>query len=200
MLKRTFKDFKTFKVKMYICINDTRLLESRLSKILYEHNADIVCIGTPKHPLDFVGPYIGTSIYNMYFGKVYGTLATPLHALNINEFIQSDINKEKNVLAIDATMVQRLQTLSKKTIKNLKDKSYIILRKGPIYPGAGIDKKLNPVGDWSLLIKVAGSQQEFMIPTPEQIRETLRVTSLVIKMFKNIYDTQIQKTRQRLIV
>lgn len=100
----------------------------------------ILCIGTDRATGDSLGPIIGYKLQNFLFNKnavIYGTLSHPIHAKNIEETIQH-INKvfdDPLIIAIDACLGK------------MNHIGMIHLGEGPIIPGAGVNKKLPPVGD-----------------------------------------------------
>lgn len=100
----------------------------------------ILCIGTDRATGDSLGPIIGYKLQNFLINNnavIYGTLSHPIHAKNIEETIQL-INKDFNdplIIAIDACLGK------------MSHIGMIHLGEGPILPGAGVNKKLPPVGD-----------------------------------------------------
>lgn len=105
-------------------------------------NTVIVCIGTDKCIGDCLGPLIGTLLKKNNFPlPIYGTLSSPIHALNIEEKIKTIKKRHPHsfIIAVDACLGD-------------SDKiGDIEIRIGPIYPGKGIGKKLPPVGDLSIV-------------------------------------------------
>ena len=121
--------------------NVAQVLSLVLKDIINE-NTIIVCIGTDRAIGDALGPLVGTMLKNSDFKyPVYGTLDSPIHALNIYESIE-EIKKRHpkgELLAIDACLG------SKNSIGNIQ------VRKGPILPGIGVGKKLPEVGSHSIV-------------------------------------------------
>ena len=121
--------------------NVAQVLSLVLKDIINE-NTIIVCIGTDRAIGDALGPLVGTMLKNSDFKyPVYGTLDSPIHALNIYESIE-EIKKRHpkgELLAIDACLG------SKNSIGNIQ------VRKGPILPGNGVGKKLPEVGSHSIV-------------------------------------------------
>ena len=115
---------------------------SLVLKDIKNENTIIVCIGTDRAIGDALGPLVGTMLKNSDFKyPVYGTLDSPIHALNIYESIE-EIKKRHpkgELLAIDACLG------SKNSIGNIQ------VRKGPILPGKGVGKKLPEVGSHSIV-------------------------------------------------
>ena len=86
----------------------------------------IVCIGTDKCIGDCLGPLVGTLLKENSFPiPIYGTLADPIHALNLEKSIYE--------------------------IKRIYPYSTIHVRDFPIHPGKGVGKMLPDVGDVSII-------------------------------------------------
>lgn len=101
----------------------------------------ILCIGTDRATGDCLGPLVGEQLqqYNPRF-KVYGTLDTPVHALNLKNTIDSINTEHLNpvVIAIDASLGLKTHV------------GYITVSNAPIAPGKGVNKKLPAIGDISI--------------------------------------------------
>jgi putative sporulation protein YyaC len=98
----------------------------------------IVCIGTDRSTGDSLGPLVGTFIREKLIDKltVYGTLDEPVHALNLRECL-NNIKQIKNplIIAVDASLGRE---------KSVGD---IIIGKGSLIPGIGVNKELPKIGD-----------------------------------------------------
>ena len=116
-------------------------LASGLVKIIDE-NTIFVCIGTDRNIGDALGPIVGSLLQNRIPNKVYGTVENPVHALNVDKVGEAIKEKHKGitVVAIDACI--GIPGVTKGSIK---------LRNAPIQPGKGANKKLNEVGDYSII-------------------------------------------------
>lgn len=105
-------------------------------------NTIIVCIGTDRCIGDCLGPLIGSMLEEKFFPlPVYGTIANPIHALNLDSKL-SDIklkHPDSKIIGIDAC----LGPSSK--IGEIQVRDY------PINPGKGVGKSLSPVGDISII-------------------------------------------------
>lgn len=101
----------------------------------------ILCIGTDRLIGDSLGPMVGSLLTRSHCPfPVYGTLAAPVHALNLSDYM---VLIRKNhpgapVIAIDASLGpdHRIGCIS--------------LRPYGLQPGAGVHKKLDPAGDISI--------------------------------------------------
>ena len=117
--------------------------KKKLSSLFFEYDARssdvvIVCIGSDRATGDCLGPLVGDKLTKgscpFY---VYGTLAQPVHAMNLPETINT-IRKSHNnplIIAIDASL------------GTSKHVGYVTLGKGSLQPGIGVDKDLPQVGD-----------------------------------------------------
>lgn len=100
----------------------------------------ILCIGTDRVTGDSLGPLVGTFLKAYERGNhlpIYGTLETPVHALNLAD-VQRQIKKKhprNPIIAVDASLGTK------------KHLGYITLGQGSLQPGAGVRKNLSPVGD-----------------------------------------------------
>lgn len=120
----------------------------KLGKILsdfLDNNTILVCIGTDKCIGDCIGPLVGSFLTKEKFPyPVFGTLDTPIHALNIKDSINNinSIYPKAFTIAIDACVGME------------EDIGNIQIRFGPIYPGKGVGKKLPTVGSLSVVASV----------------------------------------------
>lgn len=120
--------------------DNTILSLSETLESLITNDTVIVCIGTDKVVGDSLGPLVGTMLKNSgCIYPIYGTLDSPVHALNIHDTI-AKINKEypkSNILSIDACVG--------KTVGE------IVIRDEPISPGKGAGKQLPDIGNHSIV-------------------------------------------------
>ncbi len=108
----------------------------------------VVCVGTPRNAGDSLGPMAGTLLERRLTGwragalpvEVAGTLSDPIHAMNLAERAQGLRRPDTFVLAVDASVGKPGE---------------VLLRSGPLAPGAGLGRDLPPVGDVHLLCGVA---------------------------------------------
>ncbi len=105
-------------------------------------NTIIVCIGTDRCIGDCLGPLIGSMLEEKFFPlPVYGTIANPIHALNLDSKL-SDIklkHPDSKIIGIDACLGPPNK------IGEIQVRDY------PINPGKGVGKSLSPVGDISII-------------------------------------------------
>lgn len=136
----------------------------------------ILCIGTDRCIGDCLGPLIGTYLKELNFPlPIYGTIADPIHALNIDKKL--DIIKKahpaKNIIGIDACLGED---------DNIGE---IQVRDYPIHPGKGVGKSLPEVGHASI-IGIIDSSDNSEIFTNRNIR-----LDLIMNMAKVITDAII---------
>ena len=107
----------------------------------------IVCIGSDITIGDSLGPLVGTMLEKRNFRNVflYGTLKSPITAKEV-------ISLEKNIkklhpytpiIAIDAA------------VGDEKEVGQIKLQSSGLYPGIGVGKKINCIGDYAIMGIVA---------------------------------------------
>ncbi|AEH49746.1 spore protease YyaC [Parageobacillus thermoglucosidasius] len=119
--------------------------------------AAIVCIGTDRSTGDSLGPLVGTMLKEKHLSHfhVYGTLEEPIHAVNLEEKITAirAIHHDALMIAIDACLGR------------FKSVGAITVAKGPVRPGAGVNKQLPPVGDLHItgVVNVSGFMEFFVL-------------------------------------
>ncbi|WP_085993797.1 spore protease YyaC [Oceanobacillus senegalensis] len=99
----------------------------------------IVCIGTDRSTGDALGPLTGTYLSELRLKHmtVYGTLHQPIHATNLEDSLEHIMESHRNpfIIAIDACLGKNSSI------------GQFITAKGPLKPGAALNKSLPPVGD-----------------------------------------------------
>lgn len=108
----------------------------------------IVCVGSDLSVGDSLGPVTGTKLVEKLKGQnvyVYGTLAKPITAHEVKYMAPFLANTHPNspVIAIDAA------------VGVAGDIGLIKLANRPLAPGSGANKRLNKIGDISILGIVA---------------------------------------------
>jgi len=108
----------------------------------------IVCVGSDLAVGDSLGPVTGTLLKQKTGGKgafIYGTLKTPITAKEIkyvNDFLKKTHPRSK-IIAVDAAVGEDA------------DVGLVKVTDGPLRPGAGANKRLQKIGDCSILGIVA---------------------------------------------
>lgn len=109
----------------------------------------IICIGTNRTNLvDCLGPFVGSILkedkeFNI---PVYGTMVKPIHSLNLTERITEIHNMHPNstIIAIDSALTSEEKNIGRIKVYNQ-----------PIFPGRGVNKDHDSIGDYSIIGCVA---------------------------------------------
>jgi len=137
-------------------------LAERLHSLIQEQGTHrdviIVCVGTDRSTGDALGPLIGSKLSTRIGHPrvaVYGTLESPVHAVNLKDTMQEITSRYHNpyVVAIDACLGQ------------LSSVGLVTLANGPLKPGAGVNKVLPEVGNIHLtgIVNVGGFMEYFVL-------------------------------------
>jgi putative sporulation protein YyaC len=126
---------------------------------LHQPGQDLVllCIGTDRCTGDALGPLIGTQLQQRGLEgvHVYGTLAEPVHATNLQEALAKIELEHQNalVIAIDACLGKQ------------ENVGKILVGQGPLKPGSGVNKNLPAVGDLYIIgiVNVGGFMDHFVL-------------------------------------
>ncbi|WP_239615043.1 spore protease YyaC [Cohnella mopanensis] len=99
----------------------------------------VVCIGTDRCTGDSLGPLSGSLLgkYRSSSFDLFGTLENPVHAMNLDDTLArlKRTIADPFVIGVDACL------------GNSASIGMIQVGDGPLYPGAGVNKALTPVGD-----------------------------------------------------
>lgn len=122
-----------------------------------------LCIGSDRVTGDCLGPLTGQLLKNGLKDRqaiqspVYGTLTQTVHACNLKETLMEIEKNHPDVLtiAVDASL------------GNKKHLGYATIESGPLFPGAGVQKNLPPVGDLTItgIVNTSGHQDYLMLQT-----------------------------------
>lgn len=116
-----------------------------------------MCIGTDRSTGDALGPLIGTRIEGLRSDRVavYGTLEHPVHAGNLAGVLEDVERAHPNarLIAIDACLGKSEHV------------GHIGVRKGPLLPGRGVNKRLPAVGHAHIvgIVNVGGFMEYFVL-------------------------------------
>lgn len=133
---------------------------------------NFVCIGTDRSTGDSLGPLIGYKIGNLKYKNVHvhGDLENPVHAKNLDE-VMKRISAEFSrpfVIAIDACLGK------------MDHVGFITIGEGPIKPGSGVNKELNPVGDMYVTgIVNFGGFMDFLVLQNTRLNLVMKMADLV---------------------
>ena len=132
-------------------------LDAHMSTKLNNRPIVFVCIGTDRSTGDSLGPLIGTLLTekNIQPFHVYGSLESPIHALNLSDKLIEIKANHKNpfIIGIDACLGR------------LKSVGVIQIGIGPVKPGSGVNKHLPAVGDIHItgIVNVSGFMEYFVL-------------------------------------
>ncbi|GIN72464.1 hypothetical protein J14TS2_29390 [Bacillus sp. J14TS2] len=146
---------------------------------LYQRSPIIlVCIGTDRSTGDSLGPLTGSFLQeaNLTHFHVYGTLDEPVHAVNLQEKLESIQTQYTNpfIIGIDACLGR------------MKNIGMIKVGAGPVKPGAGVKKELPHVGHMHMtgIVNVSGYMEFFVLQNTR--------LNLVMNMAKQLASAIIQ--------
>lgn len=164
----------------YIDINKPYAVSAfskRFEKVLSESvnsctDIIILCVGTDRSTGDCLGPLVGQKLklIKNELIHIYGTLDEPVHAKNLKETIEEIGYRYKDpfIIGIDACLGRT------ESIGN------IIVEKGPIKPGAGVNKKLPKVGDIHIMgIVNVGGFMEYIILQNTRLSLVMKMAEII---------------------
>ncbi len=152
----------------------------------------ILCVGTDRSTGDALGPLVGYKLmpHIIKYDKVHlmGTLNEPIHAKNLQEYIETIKISHANalVLAIDASLGHNSCI------------GQIIIKKGPLKPGLGVNKNLPEIGDLSITGVVnVGGLMEYMVLQNTRLSLVMNMADIIargidLSLFK-IYGSFLDK-------
>lgn len=118
-------------------------IRDSLHSLIPEGTEHIYVIGIGSNVIsgDSLGPFVGTLLHNLYpkHLSVIGNLESPLDAQTLIPQVSRTLPQNSFVIAIDSV-------LGSERIVNT-----IVVRDGSLLPGAGLGKKLPPMGDCSIM-------------------------------------------------
>lgn len=157
MITKYIIDNNIVNVKIYPIWRDmplNHLKQKFLSMIPHHKPVLFVCIGTDRVSGDSLGPLVGTELEKMGY-DVLGTLENPVHGKNLHEIPQFIKKKYRHhfIVAIDACLGPK------------EDIGEVRIYKGPLRPGAGVNKLLPPIGHMHIvgIVNYSGSQEYLLL-------------------------------------
>ncbi|PYZ96247.1 spore protease YyaC [Alteribacter lacisalsi] len=132
----------------------------------------VVCIGSDRSTGDSLGPLIGTKLEENGLGTwtVYGTLRSPVHAVNLEDTLKriENTHQDPYIIAVDACLGRSTSV------------GYICFGEGPLKPGSAVNKKLPPVGDVHLTgIVNVGGVMEMMVLQNTRLSEVMEMAGVM---------------------
>jgi len=152
----------------------THLLDLFASKSM-DRSFVVCCIGTDRSTGDSLGPLVGSLLtkHNRCKAEVFGTLDEPVHAMNLNEKLDSIHARYRDpfIIAVDASLGQTSSI------------GCIQIANGPLRPGSGVNKQLPSVGDMHMtgIVNMSGFMEYFVLQNTR--------LSLVMNMAEVIADS-----------
>lgn len=155
-------------------------LATQIRDVFQDHPLVVVCVGTDRSTGDSLGPLIGTNLSKLSFPNVtvYGTLEDPVHALNLDSFVEliKDKHPDSIILAIDACLGK---------VENI---GYISLKEGPLRPGTGVNKSLPSIGHYHIIgIVNVGGLMEYFVLQNTRLSLVMRMSSVISEGIKNSF-------------
>ena len=142
----------------------------------------IICIGTDRSTGDSLGPIVGYKLSKTLQSggrtmkksgiTVYGTLACPVHATNL-ENVLSDIHfrhSDPFCIAIDASLGTQGHI------------GYVTVGTGPLKPGLGVNKQLPDVGDLHItgIVNLSGTNDPMLLQTT-RLNIVMELADVIVK-------------------
>ncbi len=150
----------------------TRLLDILNHAGAAKRQIIVVCIGTDRSTGDALGPLVGSRLTKTLPDtfRVTGTLSQPVHATNLQDVL-SEIETHYHrpyIIAVDASL------------GNSKDVGKVSVKQGPVKPGAGVNKKLPPVGDCHITGVVnVGGFLEYLVLQNTRLADVFRLSLII---------------------
>lgn len=149
----------------------------------------IVCIGTDRSTGDSLGPFIGSQLKknNLTSFYVYGTIADPVHAVNLEDKMKEIYHKfaDPFIIGIDACLGRSSSV------------GIISIADGPVQPGTAVNKKLPSVGHIHITgIVNVGGFMEYMVLQNTRLHFVIKIAEKISESIL-IADGKINKERQR---
>lgn len=143
-------------------------------------NTVIVCIGTDKCIGDCLGPLVGSILTDNNFPlPIYGTLSSPIHALNIDDRLKAihATHPDSTIIGVDACL------------GNQEDIGQIRTRNYAIHPGKGVGKELPEVGIASIIGIVDSSENsEFFFSRSIRLSFIMDMAKTISKAIIDAYN------------
>ncbi|MBE3587878.1 MAG: spore protease YyaC [Thermoanaerobacteraceae bacterium] len=139
----------------------------------------LLCIGTDRSTGDCLGPLVGSKMAELAQNEfhIFGTLEQPVHASNLQEKLDEIYRLYPNplVIALDACL------------GNVDSVGCITIGDGSLRPGAGVNKKLPPVGEIHITgIVNVGGFMEYLVLQNTRLNLVMRMADVIVEGFKEI--------------
>ncbi|WP_034634360.1 spore protease YyaC [Desulfofundulus thermocisternus] len=132
----------------------------------------LLCIGTDRSTGDCLGPLVGSRLASSQqdLFTVYGTLENPVHASNLQGVIEEIYRSHRNplVIAVDASL------------GSVDSVGFVTIGDGALRPGAGVNKKLPPVGEIHITgIVNVGGFMEYLVLQNTRLNLVMRMADVI---------------------
>jgi len=150
------------------------IISRDILKLGFNNHRDLIilCVGTDRSTGDSLGPLTGTllSKQNILPAIIIGNIHNPVHASNLEQIINDIDDRYQNpfIIAVDAGLGKQNSV------------GFIDVKKGPLKPGTGVNKKLPEIGDMHItgLVNVGGYMEYLVLQSTR--------LSIVFKMAETI--------------
>lgn len=154
LLRRKRKNFRVHHEEKLAKYNFSKYLSGLIPNSV--QSIVLVCIGTDRSTGDSLGPLVGTRLKNKrYHLPLYGTLASPVHAINLQTYLNKIHVKHEDafIIGIDACLGK---------FSNI---GVVTIGDGPVKPGAGVNKQLPAVGNIHItgIVNVSGFMEHLVL-------------------------------------
>lgn len=147
-------------------------LRQRLAPLPGGGSLVILCIGTDRSTGDALGPLVGQRLHELRPQRaiVLGTLDDPVHATNLEDVLGNleRLYRGLPVIAVDACLGPSENVGS------------IVVGRGPLRPGAGVNKRLPTVGDLFVTGTVnVGGALEYLVLQNTRLSLVMRMAHII---------------------
>jgi len=189
---RIIKDNKKHRIHVQDPLAAEKIHQALIEKLAccYGENIDgvvLLCIGTDRSTGDCFGPLAGSQLSHerQDFFHIYGTLDQPVHAANLQDYIENIRQTFSNpfIVAIDACL------------GSVENVGYINICDGPLQPGAGVNKSLPPVGDIYITgIVNVGGFMEYLVLQNTRLNLVMNMSQVLVQ---GLYKTATEYVKQK---
>jgi putative sporulation protein YyaC len=131
----------------------------------------VLCIGTDRSTGDSLGPLVGEKLKkSCSHARVFGNLSDPVHAGNLTGVLAQihELYKNPFIIAVDASL-GRSENVG--TIK---------IARGPLRPGAGVNKTLPAVGNFHITGTVnVGGFMEYLVLQNTRLFMVMKMADII---------------------
>lgn len=150
------------------------IISKQIARLGYHPDMDmiILCIGTDRSTGDSLGPLTGTLLSRRKSlpATIIGNIHNPVHASNLSDKLKMIKSNYRNpfIIAIDAGLGKQSSV------------GYIDVKKGPLEPGTGVNKKLPKVGDMHItgLVNVGG-YMEYLVLQSTRLSIVMKMAEII---------------------